>query len=91
MVIRECQKHNGEIQIPGLEYTFCVPEEDPVICDKEELRTLMESCISWILRDLEESGKLICQEEEGERTYALSESVEKSESTQTKTRKERSR
>lgn len=91
LVIRECQKHNGEIQIPGLEYTFCVPEDDPVICDKEELRTLMGSCISWVLRDLEESGELICQEKDGKSLYALPESMEKSESTQTKTRKERSR
>ena len=79
LVIRECQKHNGEIQIPGLEYTFCVPEDDPVICDKEELITLMGSCISWILRDLEKSGKLICREKDGKRMYALPESISKGE------------
>lgn len=91
LVIRECQKHNGEIQIPGLEYTFCVPEDDSVICDKEELITLMGSCISWVLKDLEESGKLTCQEKDGKSLYVIPESMEKSEGTQTKVRKERGR
>lgn len=78
-VIRKCRKNNEETQNWCYEYAFYTPEDDIVICNKEGLSTFMGSCISWILRDLEKSGKLICREKDGKRMYALPESISKGE------------